>query len=103
MTTLREIIETNIKKAEDEAQKYRNDLALLEQEGAGWLEREVNEARTFIQGLASHLFSPAANEAVAAAPAPVAVPVETPPAAPSLTVIEGGGQTTPPADGTPVA
>jgi hypothetical protein len=108
MSNLREVIEANIAKAQAEVDKYKADLAALEAEGGNWLERDLKELQDWVQKLASHLFSPAANEVVvqnSVQPNPLFV--ETPPVveltpvpAPVL-VPDTTAPTTPAVDGAP--
>jgi poly-beta-hydroxyalkanoate depolymerase len=71
MATLREVIQENIEKAKVEVAKYEADLAALEAEGGGWLERDLKELQTWVHKMAAHLFSQAAVDAVAQPSDPV--------------------------------
>ena len=79
MANLRSVIEENITKAQAEVDKYKADLAALEALGGNWLERDLKEFRDWVQSIATHLFSPAANAAVTATPG-----------APVLTIVPAG-------------
>ena len=57
MATLRELLVGNIEDAKANVAKLEADLARMDAEGGGWLEREVGELQQWLQGLAAHVFS----------------------------------------------
>lgn len=57
MGTLRDVMLANIEDAKAKVTSLEAELAKMDAEGGSFLDREVGELQSWLQGLASHVFS----------------------------------------------